>query len=95
MSQPSFFFRNLLRSGDAALEATYFAITIGKMNPKGFINSPVDDKIAETEFKVLKSVSSERFEFLNLVKLFPKTGRKHQLRKHLLDGDKMQKCNFN
>ena len=66
------------------IQKTYFAISIGKMNPKGFINSPVDDKIAETEFKVLKSVSSERFEFLNLVKLFPKTGRKHQLRKHLL-----------
>ena len=65
------------------IQKTYFAISIGKMNPKGFINSPVDDKIAETEFKVLKSVSSERFEFLNLVKLFPKTGRKHQLRKHL------------
>ncbi|KGL63026.1 RluA family pseudouridine synthase [Polaribacter sp. Hel1_85] len=66
------------------IQKTYFAVTIGKMNPKGNINLPVDDKKAETEFEVLKSVKSERFDFLNLVKLQPKTGRKHQLRKHLL-----------
>ena len=66
------------------IQKTYFAISIGKMNPKGIINSLVDDKNALTEFEVLKSVVSERFEFLNLVKLMPKTGRRHQLRKHLL-----------
>jgi 23S rRNA pseudouridine1911/1915/1917 synthase len=66
------------------IQKTYFAITIGKMNPKRIINIDVDDKNALTEFKVLKSVVSERFDFLNLVKLLPKTGRKHQLRKHLL-----------
>ena len=66
------------------IQKTYFAISIGKMNPEGIINSLVDDKNAQTEFEVLKSVVSERFEFLNLVKLLPKTGRKHQLRKHLL-----------
>lgn len=66
------------------IQKTYFAISIGKMNPEGKLNLPVDDKNAQTEFEVLKSVVSERFEFLNLVKLLPKTGRKHQLRKHLL-----------
>ena len=66
------------------IQKTYFAISIGKMNPEGIINSLVDYKNALTEFEVLKSVVSERFEFLNLVKLLPKTGRKHQLRKHLL-----------
>ncbi len=66
------------------IQKTYFAISIGKMSAKGIINLPIDDKDAQTEFKVLKSVFSERFEFLNLVKLLPKTGRKHQLRKHLL-----------
>jgi 23S rRNA pseudouridine1911/1915/1917 synthase len=68
---------------DKKIQKTYFAISIGKMNPKGIINIDVDDKNALTEFKVLKSVASERFDFLNLVKLLPKTGRKHQLRKHL------------
>jgi 23S rRNA pseudouridine1911/1915/1917 synthase len=66
------------------IQKTYFSITIGKMNLEGIINSPIDNKNALTEFKVLKSVVSERFDFLNLVKLLPKTGRKHQLRKHLL-----------
>ncbi|MFT6699242.1 MAG: 23S rRNA pseudouridine1911/1915/1917 synthase [Porticoccaceae bacterium] len=65
------------------IQKTYFAITIGKMNLEGKLNSPIDEKNAHTEFEVLKSVTSERFEYLNLVKLLPRTGRKHQLRKHL------------
>tara|TARA_B100000809_G_scaffold259171_1_gene303702 strand:- start:46 stop:909 length:864 start_codon:yes stop_codon:yes gene_type:complete len=66
------------------IQKTYFAITIGCMNPEGVIDLTVDEKPAHTVYNVLKSVTSERFEFLNLVKLQPKTGRKHQLRKHLL-----------
>jgi len=66
------------------IQKTYLAITIGQMNAKGFINSLVDNKTAFSEYTVLKSVKSERFNYLNLVKLTPKTGRKHQLRKHLL-----------
>jgi 23S rRNA pseudouridine1911/1915/1917 synthase len=66
------------------IQKTYHAITIGKMEQKGEIDFFIDDKKAFTEFEVLASEVSERFEFLNLVKLTPKTGRKHQLRKHLL-----------
>lgn len=66
------------------IKKTYFAITIGEMKPKDFINLPIDEKEATTEYTVLESVISKRFEFLNLLKLEPKTGRKHQLRKHLL-----------
>ena len=62
---------------------TYFGTTIGQMAPSGTINLPVDEKIAESHFTVLKTVVSKRFEYLNLVKLSPKTGRRHQLRKHL------------
>ncbi|SDS16858.1 23S rRNA pseudouridine1911/1915/1917 synthase [Polaribacter sp. KT25b] len=65
------------------IQKTYFAISIGKMNSEGFINSFVDKKEAYTNYTVLQSVISKRFEFLNLIKLLPKTGRKHQLRKHL------------
>ncbi|WP_343330308.1 RluA family pseudouridine synthase [Polaribacter staleyi] len=68
---------------DKEIQKTYYAIAIGKMNPTGFINFPVDEKKSHTDFEVLETVVSERFEFLNLVKLQPKTGRKHQLRKHL------------
>ena len=65
------------------IQKTYFAVTIGKMNSEGTIKLPIDKKESKTNFKVLHTVISERFEFLNLVKLSPKTGRKHQLRKHL------------
>lgn len=65
------------------VQKTYHAVSIGKMKESGTIDFPVDDKKTLTHFKVLKTVSSERFEFLNLVQLSPKTGRKHQLRKHL------------
>tara|TARA_R110002072_G_scaffold223656_3_gene380659 strand:+ start:199 stop:1086 length:888 start_codon:yes stop_codon:yes gene_type:complete len=77
------------------IQKTYFAIAIGKMQTQGEIIFSVDEKEAFTKFEVLQTEKSERFEFLNLVKLSPKTGRKHQLRKHLLAignpimGDKM------
>jgi 23S rRNA pseudouridine1911/1915/1917 synthase len=77
------------------IQKTYFAITIGKMQSFGKINFAIDEKEAFTKYEVLQTVKSERFAFLNLVKLSPKTGRKHQLRKHLLAignpilGDKM------
>ena len=66
------------------IQKTYHAISIGKMNEKGEMNFPIDEKAAFTSYKVLKTVISERFNNLNLVELTPKTGRKHQLRKHLL-----------
>ena len=66
------------------IEKTYHAITIGKMEKKGVIDTPIDTKNAFTRYEVLKTVLSKRFDTLNLVKLTPKTGRKHQLRKHLL-----------
>ncbi|MDG1172327.1 MAG: RluA family pseudouridine synthase [Polaribacter sp.] len=65
------------------VQKTYKAITIGKMKKKGEIKIPVDQKEALSEFKVTKTVTSQRFDFLNLVELKPTTGRKHQLRKHL------------
>lgn len=61
----------------------YYAITIGEMNSEGEISSDIDGKEAKTIYKVLESVSSERFNRLNLVELIPQTGRRHQLRKHL------------
>ncbi len=68
---------------NAEIKKTYFAITIGAMNTVGYINFLIDKKIAQTKFEVLKTVVSERFGCLNFVKLAPKTGRKHQLRKHV------------
>ncbi|MEX6625311.1 RluA family pseudouridine synthase [Tenacibaculum salmonis] len=69
---------------DKKIQKTYHAITIGKIENNGIINFPIDDKKAQTSYKLIKTVISERFKTLNLVELSPKTGRKHQLRKHLL-----------
>ncbi|MDC3318942.1 RluA family pseudouridine synthase [Flavobacteriaceae bacterium] len=66
------------------IKKIYHAITIGKMNSDGFILSNVNRKEAKSSYKTIHTVKSERFEFLNLVKLSPKTGRRHQLRVHLL-----------
>ncbi|WP_298778300.1 RluA family pseudouridine synthase [uncultured Polaribacter sp.] len=65
------------------IEKIYYAVTIGKMNTTGSIDFTIDEKKSHTAYEVLQSETSERFKYLNLVKLKPKTGRKHQLRKHL------------
>ncbi|WP_428742855.1 RluA family pseudouridine synthase [Tenacibaculum sp.] len=65
------------------IQKTYHAICIGKMERSGEINISIDDKNAFTLFEVIQTTPSPRFNFFNLVKLNPKTGRKHQLRKHL------------
>jgi 23S rRNA pseudouridine1911/1915/1917 synthase len=62
---------------------TYYAVTIGKMKTEGEITTDIDDKPSESHYKVLDSVDSKRFGQLNFVQLQPKTGRRHQLRKHL------------
>ncbi|MEH6657505.1 RluA family pseudouridine synthase [Leeuwenhoekiella marinoflava] len=62
---------------------TYYAVTIGNMPANGAINQPINDKPANSLFEVCDTVASPRFEKLNLVKLNPLTGRRHQLRKHL------------
>ena len=66
------------------IEKTYYAIAIGNMQKQGIIKTPIENKISITHYLVENSVDSKRFEKLNLVKLQPKTGRKHQLRIHLL-----------
>lgn len=63
---------------------TYLAISIGKMSlDKETIETLIKSKKAKTEYQVLKSVESKRFGQLNLVKLNPITGRRHQIRIHL------------
>lgn len=65
------------------IEKTYYAIAIGEMDGKGEISSKIDSKSAQSNYIITESVPSKRFGKLNLVKLIPLTGRRHQLRKHL------------
>ncbi|CAM1344657.1 RluA family pseudouridine synthase [Tenacibaculum amylolyticum] len=65
------------------IQKTYHAVTIGNMENSGIITFPVDDKPSESRYTVLQTIPSEKYGALNLVELHPKTGRRHQLRKHL------------
>ncbi|MFT5054948.1 MAG: 23S rRNA pseudouridine1911/1915/1917 synthase, partial [Oceanospirillaceae bacterium] len=67
------------------IKKTYVAVTIGEMPKSGEVESEVDDKPSRSHYQVLNSLESERFGFLNLVELNPETGRRHQLRKHMLE----------
>ncbi|MEM6687322.1 MAG: RluA family pseudouridine synthase [Bacteroidota bacterium] len=62
---------------------TYEAIVIGKTETQGDISSAVADKEAFTQYETLQTVPSLQNEFLSHIRLFPKTGRTHQLRVHL------------
>lgn len=63
---------------------TYHAIAIGHIPKVGTINEPIDGKPSESGFEVMKRQVSPRFGYLNLLRLTPVTGRRHQLRKHLV-----------
>ncbi|MBN2040638.1 MAG: RluA family pseudouridine synthase [Spirochaetes bacterium] len=49
----------------------------------GIIDNDIDGRYAYTEYYLLKTVPSLRNGSLSLVKLFPQTGRTHQLRIHM------------
>ncbi len=68
---------------DKKVKKTYAAITIGEMDIGGKITTKIDGKKSQSKYILIASVPSKRFGKLNLVKLKPKTGRRHQLRKHL------------
>ena len=72
---------------DKKIEKTYYAVTIGEMNNRGKITSEIEGKKSQSNYKLFESVSSKRFGKLNLVKLKPQTGRRHQLRKHMASID--------
>ncbi|MFK7758134.1 MAG: RluA family pseudouridine synthase [Flavobacteriales bacterium] len=66
------------------VQKTYLAVAMGVMKvTNGEMNMPIDQKEASTVYEVLETVESKRFKALNLVKLYPQSGRRHQIRKHL------------
>ena len=65
------------------VKKTYYAITIGEMDIGGKITLKIDGKKSQSKYTQIAAVPSQRFGKLNLVKLKPNTGRRHQLRKHL------------
>ncbi len=82
------------------VKKTYYAVVVGTPPKKGKINFPVEDKYAFTEFECIRSEKSLRNGHLSLIKLFPHTGRTHQLRIHCeksgfpILGDKLYHANL-
>lgn len=65
------------------IKKTYYAITIGSLPPSGQIDKEIDGKSSLSNYIVEDSFSSTKYGSVNLVRLSPHTGRKHQLRIHL------------
>ncbi len=65
------------------IKKRYRAVVIGKVDEKGFIDTPVNGLTAKTKFSPVRSVPSLKNKWLSLLDLHPATGRKHQLRIHL------------
>jgi 23S rRNA-/tRNA-specific pseudouridylate synthase len=62
----------------------YRAIVMGKLEPaEGSIDTKLSDQDALTRYKVISCTASLQYGFVTTVDLWPLTGRKHQLRKHL------------
>lgn len=61
----------------------YHALVQGKLTGNGEIREDVDGKPSSSLYEVVQVIPSIKNDFLSLVSLDPKTGRKHQLRKHL------------
>ena len=79
--QSSRYFYNLF--SNRKIKKTYYAIVENKPpNKRGLFNDPIiekgEDMNAETRYEVVRKID----ENLYLLKLFPKTGRKHQIRIH-------------
>lgn len=63
----------------------YRAIVSGQLDqPEGIIDTPIDGMPSETRYKVALVTPSRQYGHVTTVDLWPITGRKHQLRKHLL-----------
>ena len=65
------------------IQKKYCAIVIGKTHINRTINLPIEQKNAETSFEIIKVVKSLKYQNLSCLKVYPKTGRTHQIRIHL------------
>ncbi|MDD3722161.1 MAG: RluA family pseudouridine synthase [Lutibacter sp.] len=65
------------------IQKKYSAIVIGKVPSIAEIKTPIEGKVAETNFEVVNVVNSLKYKNLSLLNVYPKTGRTHQIRIHL------------
>lgn len=63
----------------------YRAMLAGRLEGSGTIDAPIDGRSARSRYVVRAHVPSVPAGFLTVVDLFPETGRKHQLRRHMAE----------
>lgn len=66
-----------------AVQKTYLAVVVGKLEGSGTVDAPVSGKRAVTRWHALSCVRSAESGWVTTVRLHPLTGRNHQLRRHL------------
>ncbi|SHI88246.1 tRNA pseudouridine65 synthase [Mesonia phycicola] len=64
------------------IEKSYLAIISGELVNEGVFTDAIEDKKAETKFKLLQKIVKNEKQY-SLVQLYPTTGRTHQIRIHL------------
>jgi len=70
---------------EGTIDKRYLAMVTGKLTEAGTIVTPIEGRRAETHYQPLEHIRSLTTEWLTLVFLTPKTGRTHQLRRHLAE----------
>jgi 23S rRNA pseudouridine1911/1915/1917 synthase len=68
---------------DREIRKTYEALVLGEIPDSGVVDLALDGKPALTKYLRLKTVPSLKSGQLSWVRLWPATGRTHQLRRHL------------
>lgn len=66
-----------------SIQKKYCTIVIGEVRKNRIINTPIEDKSAETHFEIIKVEKSLKYKELSCLKVYPKTGRTHQIRIHM------------
>lgn len=69
---------------DRQINKSYIAICIGEIPEEGQSTEEIDGKKALSSFKVLGRIKSDKYKFLNLLEIHIESGRRHQIRKHML-----------
>ena len=67
------------------VKKTYLALVAGRLEDDKDINIPVGGLESHTQIKILSHTRSIKTGWITQVQLYPKTGRKHQLRIHMAE----------
>ncbi|SDX13726.1 tRNA pseudouridine65 synthase/23S rRNA pseudouridine1911/1915/1917 synthase [Lutibacter oricola] len=65
------------------IQKTYSTLVIGEVTQNEDISTPIEGKLSTTKFEINEVTNSLKFGKLSFLKVYPKTGRTHQIRIHM------------